>query len=283
MQGQFELAFGSIQGREHLRLAKNNQDAYYTLSNEQHTIAIVCDGCGSGRYSEVGAQFGVRLIGEILTKALSTQLCQSNQIPPQLLSQLYQDLLSQIDNLSRAMGGNWLQTLKDYFLFTIVGVVITAADICVFSLGDGVIIVNGCELELGSFPGNAPPYLVYGLSAAVPDQDSFFQIHKLPPLAEVESILIGTDGVSELIQSAQRQLPGKPELVGSISQFWQQDRYFTNPDQVRRRLALINREVTRLDSSKGQVHKESGLLSDDTTLVVLRRKSDRPNHRSGNY
>ncbi len=276
MKSLFELAVGSIQGKEHLRLAKNNQDAYHTLSNEQYTIAVVCDGCSSGQHSEVGAQIGVRLIVEMLAKALSSQLIQENQtIPREILEQVQQDLLSQIGSLTKTMGGNWLQTLKDYFLFTIVGVVITATDLLVFSLGDGVIIINGQELELGSVTDNAPPYLAYGLSCEVPSQDWLFQVHSLPPLEEVESILIGTDGVRELIKAAQAKLPGKQELVGSIEQFWQQDRYFTNPDQVRRRLSLINREVTKFNSQRQQFHKQVGLLPDDTTLVVLRRKCAR--------
>ena len=273
MKSLFELAVGSIQGREHLRLAKNNQDAYHILSNEQYTIAVICDGCSSGQHSEVGAQIGVRLIVEMLARALSSQLLKENQsIPRNALEQVPLDLLSQIGSLTLAMGGNWLQTLKDYFLFTIVGVVITATDLLVFSLGDGVIIINGQELALGSGTDNAPPYLAYGLSCEVPSQDYLFQVHSSPPLEEVESILIGTDGVRDLIKAAQRQLPGKQELVGSISQFWQQDRYFTNPDQVRRRLSLINREVTKFDSQTQQLHKQVGLLPDDTTLVVLRRK-----------
>ena len=48
MKIPFQLAAGSIRGREHLRLERNNQDAYATLRNEQYAIAVVCDGCGSG-------------------------------------------------------------------------------------------------------------------------------------------------------------------------------------------------------------------------------------------
>ena len=90
----------------------------------------------------------------------------------------------------------------------------------------------------------------------------------------MSTIKFGTDGVRELIDVAQQQLPGKQELVGSISQFWQEDRYFTNPDQIRRRLSLINREVTKLDCQTQKLQKTLGLLPDDTSLVVLRRSSN---------
>jgi hypothetical protein len=86
----------------------------------------------------------------------------------------------------------------------------------------------------------------------------------------VESILIGTDGVSDLIKAANCNLPGKSELVGEIGQFWEDDRYFKNPDAIRRQLALINREVTKPDWPEHQLTKEVGLLPDDTTLVVMR-------------
>ena len=279
MQIPFELAAGSVRGREHLRLERNNQDAYAILRNEQYEIAVVCDGCGSSQYSEVGAQIAARLTIESLTRALSSQLSQGNPISSdELLEQVRQDLLRHINNLAQAMGGNWLQTLKDYFLFTIVGVVITATEILVFSLGDGVIIINGQEINLGSFPGNAPPYLAYGLCKTA----SHYKLrsHPLPPLEQVESILIGTDGVKELINVAQQQLPGKQELVGSISQFWQEDRYFSNPDQIRRRLSLINREVTKFDRQTQKLQKQSGLLPDDTSLVVLRRSNLNQNNPS---
>ena len=270
MQIPFELAAGSVRGREHLRLGRNNQDAYAILSNEQYTVVVVCDGCGSGQHSEVGAQIGARLTIESLTIALSSQSSQGNPISShELLEQVRQDLLKQIDNLAQAMGENWLDTLKDYFLFTIVGVVITSKDILVFSLGDGVIIINGQEIDLGSFPGNAPPYLAYGLCGNISNHR--FRVHSLSSIEQVESILIGTDGVRELMKVAQQQLPGKQELVGSISQFWQEDRYFTNPDQIRRRLSLINRKVTKFDRQTQKFQKTLGLLPDDTSLVVLRR------------
>ena len=85
-------------------------------------------------------------------------------------------------------------------------------------------------------------------------------------------MLIGSDGVSDLIQVAEQALPGRSEMVGDLADFWQDDRYFRNPDQVRRRLALINREVTMLDKQAQHWVRQSGLLPDDTTLIVIRRK-----------
>jgi hypothetical protein len=163
------------------------------------------------------------------------------------------------------MGPDYEQTLGDFFLFTIVGVVVTRTLALVFSLGDGLYVLNGSITRLGPFPDNTPPYLVYGLvESSLPPffHDLLtFQVHALCPAAAVESVLIGTDGVADLQRIADHPLPGSTELVGPLEQFWLEDRYFRNADLVRRRLARAN---IRLDDAGGE-------LADDTTLVVLRR------------
>jgi hypothetical protein len=45
----------TIQGRDHLLKRTNAQDAYALHVTPVGVVAIVCDGCGSGRHSEVGA------------------------------------------------------------------------------------------------------------------------------------------------------------------------------------------------------------------------------------
>ncbi len=47
----------------------------------------------------------------------------------------------------------------DYFLFTIVGALITPEGSPIFAKGDGVIFLNGEEIILRSFANNAPSYL----------------------------------------------------------------------------------------------------------------------------
>jgi hypothetical protein len=61
-----------------------------------------------------------------------------------------------------------------------------------------------------------------------------------------------------------RPIPGRSEDVGPLSQFWTDDAYYENRDMVRRRLAVLNRG------------RHGGLLADDTTLVVVRRKGLEP-------
>ncbi len=273
---QFQLAVGSVIGRDHRTIGKNNQDAAYWLVDEDVTIAAVCDGCGSCPHSEVGAQLLARLTVKTLAQTWQQAISGDwNALRHQLLTQL-QTILSALDKDIKA-------TLRDYFLCTILGVIATPRDTVLFALGDGVMIVNGQVLPFHATSGNAPPYLGYGilewLDRAAGNEPmahkwatmSQFQCCGHFSTAEIESVLIGSDGTLDLMGIANHPLPGKTDPVGDISQFWQDDRYFHNPDMVRRRLSLINREVTILDPQTGQLVKYPGLLPDDTTLIVLRK------------
>jgi len=52
---KFFVAAGTIIGREHVRLGKNNQDKVIVSVRDDSIVAVVTDGCGSGNSSEVGA------------------------------------------------------------------------------------------------------------------------------------------------------------------------------------------------------------------------------------
>lgn len=257
MQGQvdsFEYAFGSIIGRNHVLAGKNNQDAYGIISNEKFMIAVVCDGCGSGKHSEVGAKLGARLVVNAIADLLNQNLAISeaefwNTVKINLLQKL-KDLVTLIDSD--------MEFVNDHLLFTIVGTVITDLETVTFSMGDGAIAINGELTQIPAYPNNAPPYLAYGLYK--PDAIDF-EIRDRLPTSELKSLLIATDGIDDLIK------------VEDIHQFWQSERYFRNSDAIRRKLAMLNREETKPDWQKRELIKRSGVLSDDTTLVVMRRPS----------
>ncbi|OLP20152.1 hypothetical protein BST81_01580 [Leptolyngbya sp. 'hensonii'] len=267
MKALFQIAAGSIAGRDHILTGKNNQDALYYTISEHAILAIVCDGCGSGAYSEVGARLGARLTAATIAQILQ-DTPDAHLQDEDFWDRVYRTLLLQFQALVQTMGGDRVQAIRDYFLFTIVGTVITPAGASIFSLGDGCLILNGQVTEIGPFPNNAPPYLAYGLL----EQTLSFHVHAQIPLAELHTLLIGTDGVLDLTQVADSPVPGSTKPVGPICQFWEQEHYFTNPDRVRRTLALANREVTKPDWQNHQMVKTAGLLPDDTTLIVIRKQ-----------
>jgi hypothetical protein len=312
MKEMWEIAGGSVTGRDRLRFGKNNQDAFsWAIAKSGAMVAVVGDGCGSKTHSEVGAKIGVKLVTAAIVrqlergedgerwrgetrgrgdaeKFLNSTLNTQHSTLFINWQQVQQEVLMHLQGLAKAMGGDFFETVQNYFLFTIVGALVTSAGATIFTIGDGVAIANGKSIQLGPFPGNAPPYIAYGLFAPSSRPSGHpspngrgdggegwqFQIHQQLPIDEVRSILIGTDGVSDLIEVADRNLPGKSELVGEIGQFWEDDRYFKNPDAIRRQLALINREIAKPDWQERRLTKEVGLLPDDTTLVVMRKRPE---------
>lgn len=282
MREMFEIGAGSVIGRDHLRVLgeKNNQDSFAYVCNDL-LFAVVTDGCGSEKNSEVGAKIGARVMVELLGQvwASFTQDGKSVTIDNflginYLLSGVARIFLDKLRLFSEGL--NFAETIREEFLFTVMGLVITPTWTAVFSAGDGVYAVNGEVTVLDSGPNNQPDYPAYALfSPPVVRPSRYpFKIRTILATDQVSSILIGTDGLNDLIAAEEKTLPGKQEFVGPLSQFWEESQYFVNPDQVRRRLALINREFVKGDWENQRLLKEPGLLHDDTTLIVVRRKME---------
>lgn len=274
----FALAGGTVPGRAHLQAGRGNQDAIAWRQTPEAIVAVVADGCSSGAHCEVGAQLTVRLLVEALHAQISAgiwpdppegafdeQECRA--IMSGLLEAARQQTLGSLQALISAFGSAAHQAVIDLLLCTAIGLVITPHLALVFALGDGLVVVNGEATRLGPYAGNAPPYLAYGLLVGTPEthpQALRLGICSLLPSSALGSILIGTDGVLDLAHAAPSTLPGTSERVGSLAQFWTEDRYMARPDAIRRRLALVNRQVAG----------SHGLLQDDTSLVVLRRRPE---------
>ena len=261
-----QIAGGSIIGTDHSKPGKpgaiNNHDAFNWKYDDDLLVAMVADGCGSGKNSEVGSKIGVR----ILTNTIFNEMKLGNVCLKNFWQRVRNKLLSHISILSESMGESLSEVINNYFLFTIVGVIVTPEESVIFSFGDGVFSLNGKVTEIGPFPRDEPPYLAYNLTgSSVFDTNpeyANFCIHEVISTSEVSNIMIGTDGVVDLINANEECLPGREQKVGDISQFFE-DIYFSNQDMVRRRLAMINREKV--------VEKRivPGLLKDDTTMIVI--------------
>jgi len=272
MTNWIDVATGSVVGRDHRRLGKNNQDAVVWGDLNSGLVAIVCDGCGSQPHSEIGARLGASL----MLKAIVRQCSQRPLTDAEFWPTVQQQVLQRLRLLARQWGRDFLATVQQHLLFTLLGTVITPDMTVIFGLGDGVYALNGEITPLGPYPRNAPPYLAYHLlpSSALSFDPAPLQVYAQQPTATVDTLLLGSDGVLDLIAAAPHPLPGKAEPVGDLSQFWQAP-YFHNPDRVRRRLTLINRDVVQPDWERRQLVQQPGLLPDDTTLVCLRLRLTR--------
>jgi hypothetical protein len=267
----FQLAGGTVIGRDHRLKAWNNQDGYHIL-RDAYTVAVVTDGCGSGAHSEVGAQLGARLVAQAVLREAVVHGEHNLH-----WSKIRMDLMAALHVLASQMGGNFRETVSDYFLFTVVGVLLAAETATFFAIGDGVIIVNGEVTQLGPFAGNMPPYVGYGLLAGweidvVPEEVQFKVLQQVS-LRNLDHFMVGSDGLARAeagppglldLADAGAKLPGLATTVDPIDRFWQDDAVFKNPAIVCRRLKLIGRDWPVREP-------EHGLLADDTTLVVGRR------------
>ncbi|MBI4434255.1 protein phosphatase 2C domain-containing protein [Candidatus Uhrbacteria bacterium] len=291
MRHSFEIAGGSVAGRDHVAAGRNNQDAFAWHQDERCTIAVVCDGCSEGPHSEVGANLIARGMVHAIRDAIAHPVVSGGEHgEPDITLALPDDLESVLEKArgdaravlyDLAMSGiagsldAVPRFVRDHLLATTVGCIIARWGTAVFSVGDGVYAVNGVVTPIGPFPGNEPPYLAYDLLPQSTLRRSMalqFQVHTIMPTESASSVLLGTDGVGDFIAAADRNMPGKDELVGPLSQFWTDDRYFRNPDMVRRRLTLVNREAVRVEN--GMLARTPGLLPDDTTVVVVRRRAN---------
>ncbi|AFY40223.1 hypothetical protein Lepto7376_4094 [[Leptolyngbya] sp. PCC 7376] len=218
----FEWAAGSVIGKEHRRVNKNNQDAIAIKSATDYAIGIVADGCGSKAHSEVGAWLAV----ELLAEAIATHLPQP--LTKQKIEEFGQNLLQNFPALPN---------FQNYYLFTLLGFVVTEEQSVIFGCGDGIYAIND-EIKQISYEDNAPPYLIY--------PETKLEIYAEISTEDLNSLFIGTDGIEEWIQQKE------------LSEFWQSDKYFKNPDQIRRTLAIAQ--------------KKESLSKDDTTLITLRHQ-----------
>lgn len=275
MNAAFEIAAGSIPGREHIRRYRNNQDAYAWAEQDDCTIAVVCDGCSASPNSEVGAKLGAQLLVNSISRHLETM--HPGQYPD-FWEQVRQDVLVQLRQCVQAIGGEVTTVIREFFLFTVLGAVITPEDTWIFGIGDGVYALNGTVRAIAPFAHNAPPYLAYGLiEPAVSDwftpRDLTIQVHEYVPTFQVKSLLIGTDGMMDLMDRHGSMPSVAAHPVPQLQQFWLDDRYFKNPDYLRRQLSLMNREKITPDWEARQLHRQVGLLADDTTVLMVRRKA----------
>jgi serine/threonine protein phosphatase PrpC len=167
MTAQFEIAGGTVTGREHYRLRANGQDAYHIVRRGEASVAIVCDGCGdpASMHSEVGAALGARMIAQRLAGVLSKEAGRlaTAEEAEQVLEQVRREMLGSLRKLARGMSEDPVEAISECLLFTVVGCAISGEHAAFFSLGDGMIIVNDLHMRIGPYPDNAPPYLAYAL------------------------------------------------------------------------------------------------------------------------
>ncbi len=249
----FQVAQASVAGAAHARRGRNNQDGLAVRAGCDSLCAVVCDGCGSGRATEVGALLAAQLLAARLGELDPPARDASREALGAAIDQAAAALLDDLGRLLARLPGERPLLVEDHFLFTIVGAWLTPVRACLFALGDGVWGLNGACHALGPFPDNAPPYLGYRLLRSGAEPALRLELLAELPTTEVASLVLASDGALPLLDGA----GGGEELTA-----WCADpRLFANPDALRRRLWQLGRPRPGAPP----------LLDDDTTLVLIRR------------
>ena len=281
MADTFQLASGSVTGAQHVNDSRPNQDAHCILRTPTHTIVVVADGCSEGEHSEVGAHLGVRYAARAAQWALDFFVTTPNgeaassvtddgmdHVWTYIREHVREGITESLGQMGRFSDHERRPAVNDLFLFTLVVGIIDhrpGGRTTFAAIGDGFLAVNGATIPFPKFPGNKPPYVAYLVvtSSIAPDLLNWKMLHTMPT-AELQSFVIATDGMDDFVEHEHAPMPGSSRPVGPLSQFWEEDRYITNRDMVRRKLVVCNGGV-------GPRASRGGLLRDDTTLVVGRR------------
>jgi len=254
------VAAAAVTGARHLRSARNGQDATAAWTGRVVGAIVVCDGCGSGGSSEVGARLGAQLVIAALAPRL---VGGARPADPALWAAVRAEVAGVLARLVDAMPGDREQVVHEHFLFTIVAAAVAGDEVGVWAIGDGAYAVSGTGIPqapprvLGPFADNQPPYLAYDLlGAAAP-------AHLEAARARAGMVIVATDGVAEL---------GIETLCGEAGIA----RYLRHPDALRRQLAVLARGTERIDWAERRTVRTPAVLQDDGALAVLRWSAEEP-------
>src|SRR5512134_1247285 len=122
MNALFEVAAGTVVGRDHAASGRPNQDAHAVWRGPDATVAVVADCCRSARGSETGARLGAHLVVDSLRRR--RRQIQAGAVEG-VLEDVRREVLGHLRRLAAAMGESLTPTVGEFFLFTLVGAVVT--------------------------------------------------------------------------------------------------------------------------------------------------------------
>jgi len=232
-----------VTGSRHLRAGRNGQDAAATWCADERAAIVVCDGCGSGASSEVGARLGAGM----WIRAVSRRLVEIGNIDELDWQAVRAEVTDQLASIARQLPG---EPVRECLLFTIVSAAVVGESVSVWVLGDGVYALDGEVHVVGPFANNEPPYLGYDL---VGDPREARCVR-----GQAREVVVATDGVIDDDSRLPIDLAGVVE-VG-----------FRHPDGLRRQLSVLARAEERIDWEARRVVRTPARLQDDCAIAAAR-------------
>jgi hypothetical protein len=247
MNTKWQLATAAVTGARHLRAARNGQDAVSAWLGDDAAAVVVCDGCGSGASSELGALLGARLVMGALARRLARGAAAGDEAT---WRGVRDEVAGELAQVLERLGGDRDEALGDALLFTIVAAAVTRDEVAVWALGDGAYALIGASPRvrvLGPFADNAPPYLAYDLVG-----DAREARLEVVSATSCTGVVVATDGASDLSEP----LEGLAALM--------------KPDALRRKLAVLARSDEQIDWDERRVVRTPAVLQDDCAVAALR-------------
>lgn len=228
---KFAFSSATFIGSSHFGLRGNtlgipNQDSISrglaeTTDGKQTLIFCVSDGCSDAPKSHIGSH---SLANWFTSTAAALEKDSVERTIEDLLETVRLDLLKNMEFYakSQVIAGEPWQILAEQFLATLVVAVIREDRWAIATIGDGMYGVNGNVTSIPSYEDNAPPYLAYSL---MPDDmrvkgEYKFEVRESGKTASLNSLLIASDGLSELKADYKS---GTPSLEDLMTQSWVAD------------------------------------------------------------
>ena len=243
----FTVRSGIVSGRGHLLFGINCQDslrhASFEVNGEEFHVGFVCDGCGEGERSEVGANLASGFLTH-RTEILIKSGMKIENISKKLFFDLIFFLQSIMNNYD--IGGNSqdvkVSFIKNNLLFTVFGYVIGHEETTIFSMGDGIILIND-DLDIKD-QQNRPLYPAYHI---VDKRYLAKGYTKLP--GSFETILIKTSDLDRLAIGTDAWA----DELGALFSLWEQGKYFS----LQREMNVLSKKFKR--------------FKDDAALITVER------------
>ncbi len=247
-------AAAAVTGARHLRIGRNGQDAAAVWAGEGCAAAVVCDGCSSGAYSELGARLGAQIGIRLLRDALEDG-GRARELWTAFRAQLTAEL-SAVATAMTAGSGDRERVVHEHFLFTMIAAAWSGNggdEVAVWAVGDGGYVLGERVVALGPFPNNQPPYLGYELLGEQ-TQPSHLEVAD----GSCGQVMVVTDGVVEVL--------GEHVEVAALGEA----RCFEHSDVLRRKLAVLAKGAERVDWSEQRIVRQPAPLQDDGAVAIVR-------------
>jgi len=225
----FDVSQASCIGNLHFRAGRGNQDALVFGVNENAITGVICDGSSAYANSQVGSNLAAQIVKQTLVENV-----QDKAIEDLVEKALIRDLQS----LALRM--------PEFFVFNVVFFTITPDTVCIFRLGDGIVLLNGKGLAR-----SGSRYFDFG------GENSFecWRMHT----NELQSLIIGSDAAKEFdFKYSWKQANG--QVLGRIEELLELDQ-----DAVAEKIQSAQKPVV-----DGMLR--TTIFQDDISVILVNRK-----------